>query len=81
MPTNSLASWSFGLGLLSMALLLLFWPASPLVALAAIVLGVLGIRAARRFEFGGEGRALVGIGYGAIALIALGVIVLVSQAS
>jgi hypothetical protein len=81
MPSNSLASWSFGLGLLSVALFLLFWPASPLVALAAIVFGVLGTRAARRFEFGGQDRALIGIGYGAITLIALAVIVLVSRTS
>lgn len=80
MPNNSLASWSVGLGLLSMALLVLFWPATPPVALAAIVVGVLGVRAARRFEFGGQGRALVGIGYGAVALVALGVILLVGRA-
>ena len=77
MRKNTLASWSVGLGLLSMAFLVDFWPASPPVAIAAIVCGILGVRAARRYGFGGESRALVGIAYGAIALVVLGVIVYV----
>ena len=77
MPQNSMATWSVGFGLLSMALLVVFWPASPPVALAAIVYGVLGLRASRRHGFGGESRAMVGMAYGAISLVVLGVILYV----
>lgn len=81
MPRNTRSSWSFGLGLLSMVLVVLFWPAAPPVAVAAIVLGVLGVRDARQLDDDGRGRALVGIGYAAIALLVLVVILYVSFTS
>ena len=73
MPHNAPASWSVGLGLVSMVLLYVYWPASPVVAVAAVVCGVLGLRAAER-GFGGKGRAMVGLFYAATALVVLGVI-------
>ena len=73
MPHNAPASWSVGLGLVSMVLLYVYWPASPFVAVAAVVCGVLGLRAAER-GFGGKGRAMVGLFYAATALVVLGVI-------
>jgi hypothetical protein len=72
-PHNAAASWSLGLGLVSMAMVLVFWPASPFAALAGIVCGVRGLRAAEN-GFGGKNRAIVGIVYGAIALVALGAV-------
>ena len=59
-----------------MALLLVYWPASPAVALAAIVTGIFGLRTSRQ-GFGGQGSALVGIAYGAISLVVLAAIVFV----
>ena len=56
-----------------MVLLYVYWPASPVVAVAAVVCGVLGLRAAER-GFGGKGRAMVGLFYAATALVVLGVI-------
>ena len=72
-PHNAAAAWSLGLGILSMAMVLLFWPASPFVAAAGIAFGVRGLRAAEN-GFGGKNRAIVGIVYGAIALVALGAV-------
>ena len=73
MPHNAAASWSLGLGLLSMALVLVFWPASPFAAVGAIVTGILGRRAGKN-GFGGGTRAVVGMVYGAITLVALGTV-------
>ena len=72
-PHNAAASWSLWLGLLSMAMVLFFWPVSPVAAVAGIVFGVRGLRAAEN-GFGGKNRAIVGIVYGAIALVALGAV-------
>jgi hypothetical protein len=74
-PQNAAASWSLGLGLLAMALVLVYWPLSPLAAVAAIVTGVRGRRAGKN-GFGGETRAVVGALYGVIALVALGVVLI-----
>lgn len=81
MPRNTRSSWSFGLGLLSMVLVVLFWPAAVPVAVAAIALGVLGVRDSKQLDDAGRGRALVGIGYAVIALVVLGVILYLSFTS
>ena len=81
MPHNALASWSLGLGLLSLPLLWVFWPVSPPVAVGAIVCGVLGVRESSHRGLEGRTRALVGIFYAVLALAVLGVILVLAVTS
>lgn len=79
MPHNAPASWSLALGLFSMPLLWLFWPASPALAVAAIAFGVVGIRDARHRGGGGLTRAGFGIFYAVLTLAALAFVLVLAS--
>jgi hypothetical protein len=68
MAPNAPATWSLSLGVLSLPLLFGLWPASPPLAVAAIVCGLLGLRSAGSRGGAGKTRAVVGIICAAVAL-------------